>query len=30
MDVLNLSEEVRDKSNALVNYLGEIKNTIVE
>ena len=30
IDVLNLSEEVRNKSNMLVNYLGEIKNTIVE
>ena len=28
--VLNLSEEIRNRSNTLVNYLGDIKNIIVE
>ena len=28
--MLALSESIRQKSNDLVNYLGEIKSTIVE
>ena len=28
--VMKLSESVREKSNDLVNYMGEIKNTIIE
>ena len=30
IDVLNLSEEIRNRSNTLVNYLGDIKTIIVE
>ena len=30
LEVLALSESIRQKSNDLVNYLGEIKSTIVE
>ena len=30
LKVLALSESIRQKSNDLVNYLGEIKSTIVE
>ena len=30
LDVLTLSESVRNKSTELVNYLGDIKNTIIE
>ena len=29
LDVLSLSESVRDKSNAVINYMADIKNTIV-
>ena len=28
--VMKLSEKVREKSNELVNFMGEIKNTIIE
>ena len=30
LDVLRLSESVRNKSTELVNYLGDIKSTIIE
>ncbi len=30
VDVFNLSEDIRNRSNTLVTYLDEIKNTIVE
>ena len=30
LDVLALSENIRQQSNDLVNYLGEIKSTIIE
>ena len=28
LDVLSLSESVREKSNAVINYMADIKNTI--
>ena len=30
LDVLSLSESVREKSNAVVNYMADIKNTIID
>ena len=30
LEVLALSESIRQKSNELVNYLGEMKSTIIE
>ena len=30
LDVLSLSESVREKSNAVINYMADIKNTIID